>query len=59
MAEAGRSQLQRYRWPGVCAFSSHSTRVPPGMTDYDSLSGQEIASLPGLETMDGVSGHRR
>src|SRR6202049_3349967 len=30
------------------------TRVPPEMTVYDSLSGREIASLPGPETMDGV-----
>jgi hypothetical protein len=30
------------------------TRVPPEMTVYDSLSGKEIASLPGPETMDGV-----
>jgi hypothetical protein len=30
------------------------TRIPPEMTVYDSLSGQEIASLPGPETMDGV-----
>jgi hypothetical protein len=30
------------------------TRVPPDMTVYDSLSGKEIQSLPGPETMDGV-----
>jgi hypothetical protein len=30
------------------------TRVPPEMTVYDSLSGREIASLPGPDTMDGV-----
>jgi hypothetical protein len=30
------------------------TRVPPEMTVYDSLSGEEIQSLPGPETMDGV-----
>src|ERR1700676_457737 len=30
------------------------TRVPPEMTVYDSLSGKEIVSLPGPETMDGV-----
>jgi hypothetical protein len=30
------------------------TRVPAEMTVYDSLSGNEIASLPGPETMDGV-----
>jgi len=30
------------------------TRIPPEMTVYDSLSGREIASLPGPETMDGV-----
>src|SRR6202166_1303335 len=30
------------------------TRVPPEMTVYDSLSGREIASLPGPETMEGV-----
>ena len=30
------------------------TRVPPEMTVYDSVSGKEIASLPGPETMDGV-----
>jgi hypothetical protein len=30
------------------------TRTPPEMTVYDSLSGQEIQSLPGPETMDGV-----
>src|SRR6267154_79010 len=30
------------------------TRIPPGMTVYDSLSGKEIQSLPGPETMDGV-----
>jgi hypothetical protein len=30
------------------------TRVPPEMTVYDSLSGTEIVSLPGPETMDGV-----
>jgi hypothetical protein len=30
------------------------TRVPPEMTVYDSLSGKEIQSLPGPETMDGV-----
>src|SRR6202045_441731 len=30
------------------------TRVPPEMTVYDSLSGKEIASLPGPDTMDGV-----
>jgi hypothetical protein len=30
------------------------TRIPPEMTVYDSLSGKEIASLPGPETMDGV-----
>jgi hypothetical protein len=30
------------------------TRVPAAMTVYDSLSGKEIASLPGPETMDGV-----
>src|ERR1700722_9027481 len=30
------------------------TRVPPEMTVYDSLSGKEIESLPGPETMDGV-----
>jgi hypothetical protein len=30
------------------------TRVPAEMTVYDSLSGKEIASLPGPETMDGV-----
>ena len=30
------------------------TRIPPGMTVYDSLSGKEIQSLPGPETMDGA-----
>jgi hypothetical protein len=30
------------------------TRVPPEMTVYDSVSGREIASLPGPDTMDGV-----
>jgi len=30
------------------------TRIPPEMTVYDSQSGQEIQSLPGPETMDGV-----
>jgi hypothetical protein len=30
------------------------TRVPPEMTVYDNLSGKEIQSLPGPETMDGV-----
>lgn len=30
------------------------TRIPPEMTVYDSLSGTEITSLPGPETMDGV-----
>jgi hypothetical protein len=30
------------------------TRVPPEMSVYDSLSGKEIQSLPGPETMDGV-----
>src|SRR5258708_33966651 len=30
------------------------TRTPPEMTVYDSLSGKEIESLPGPETMDGV-----
>src|SRR3984957_17056928 len=30
------------------------TRVPPEMTVYDSVSGKEIASLPGPDTMDGV-----
>jgi len=30
------------------------TRSPPEMTVYDSLSGQEIQSLPAPETMDGV-----
>jgi hypothetical protein len=30
------------------------TRVPAEMTVYDSLSGKEIISLPGPETMDGV-----
>jgi hypothetical protein len=30
------------------------TRMPPQMTVYDSLSGQEIQSLPAPETMDGV-----
>jgi hypothetical protein len=30
------------------------TRLPPQMTIYDSLTGQEIQSLPGPETMDGV-----
>jgi hypothetical protein len=30
------------------------TRVPAEMTVYDSLSGKEIASLPGPDTMDGV-----
>jgi hypothetical protein len=30
------------------------TRIPPEMTIYDSLSGKEIATLPGPETMDGV-----
>jgi hypothetical protein len=30
------------------------TRIPPAMTVYDSLSGQEIQSLQGPETMDGV-----
>jgi hypothetical protein len=30
------------------------TRVPPEMTVYDSLSGKEVQSLPGPETMDGV-----
>jgi hypothetical protein len=30
------------------------TRTPPELTVYDSLSGQEIASLPGPGTMDGV-----
>jgi hypothetical protein len=30
------------------------TRTPPEMTVYDSLSGNEIQSLPGPETMDGV-----
>jgi hypothetical protein len=29
------------------------TRIPPEMTVYDSLSGKEIQSLPGPETMDG------
>jgi hypothetical protein len=31
------------------------TRIPAEMTVYDSLSGREIVSLPGPETMDGVS----
>jgi hypothetical protein len=30
------------------------TRIPQEMTVYDSLSGKEIQSLPGPETMDGV-----
>jgi hypothetical protein len=30
------------------------TRIPAEMTVYDSLSGKEILSLPGPETMDGV-----
>jgi len=30
------------------------TRIPPEMTVYDSLSGRQIAALPGPETMDGV-----
>ena len=30
------------------------TRIPAEMTVYDSLSGKEIVSLPGPETMDGV-----
>jgi hypothetical protein len=30
------------------------TRIPPQMTVYDSLSGQEIQSLPAPQTMDGV-----
>ena len=30
------------------------TRIAPEMTVYDSLSGKEIVSLPGPETMDGV-----
>jgi hypothetical protein len=30
------------------------TRTPPEMTVYDSLSGKELQSLPGPETMDGV-----
>jgi hypothetical protein len=30
------------------------TRVPPAMTVYDSVSGKEVQSLPGPETMDGV-----
>jgi hypothetical protein len=30
------------------------TRTPPEMTVYDSLTGKEIVSLPGPETMDGV-----
>src|SRR5882762_7458444 len=30
------------------------TRIAPEMTVYDSLSGKEIQSLPGPETMDGV-----
>jgi hypothetical protein len=30
------------------------TRNPPEMTVYDSVSGREIASLPGPEAMDGV-----
>jgi WD40 repeat protein len=30
------------------------TRIPPEMTVYDSLSGREIASLAGPETIDGV-----
>jgi hypothetical protein len=30
------------------------TRIPAAMTVYDSLSGAEIISLPGPETMDGV-----
>jgi hypothetical protein len=30
------------------------TRVPPEMTVYDSLTGKEIATLAGPETMDGV-----
>jgi hypothetical protein len=30
------------------------TRIPPEMTVYDSLSGRQIASLAGPETMDGV-----
>ena len=30
------------------------TRIPPEMTVYDSRSGQQIVSLPGPETMDGV-----
>jgi hypothetical protein len=30
------------------------TRIPPEMTIYDSLSGKEIQSLPGPQTMDGV-----
>jgi hypothetical protein len=29
-------------------------RIPPEMTVYDSLSGKEIQTLPGPETMDGV-----
>jgi len=31
------------------------TRIPAEMTVYDSQSGKEIVSLPGPETMDGVS----
>jgi hypothetical protein len=31
------------------------TRIPPEMTIYDSQSGKEVQSLPGPETMDGVS----
>jgi hypothetical protein len=38
--------------------SSHrlfvGSRTPPKMTVYDSMSGKEIQSLPGPETMDGV-----
>jgi len=30
------------------------TRIPPEMTVYDSVSGKEVASYPGPETMDGV-----
>lgn len=30
------------------------TRTPPEMTGYDSISGKEIQSLSGPETMDGV-----
>jgi hypothetical protein len=30
------------------------TRIPPEMTVYDSVSGKEIAHLPGPDTMDGV-----